>query len=127
MKDLAVESGMVSCFYRRDITGLATDESTIELWAVPKGTIITRAVITQQTADTTTTADLVLESTESSPRAFVTADVSAATIHNMTLTAALLVPFTADATIRLRNSATGTGDGVYTVYIEASRPGPEPQ
>jgi hypothetical protein len=127
MRDLRFESGLESVFHRPSLTGLITQNSTITLWDVPKGAVIHRAIIYQQTADTTTTADLVLESTEGTPRTFVTADVSAATIHNMTATAALLAPFSADATLRLRNTAAGTGDGVYTVLIFGTRPGPEPQ
>lgn len=127
MKDLAVHSGQVSVFEKTGLTGLITANSEIVLWSLPKGTRILRAVVIEMTADTTTTADVAIIANEASPRTLATLDVSAAAEANMASNKANLAALNADVDIVLENTATGTGDGVYDVIIEATRPGPEPQ
>ena len=130
MRTLHVESGKISCFARAGLTGLIAQDSTIVLWELPTGAVILGSTIFRTVLDTTAGADVVVESTEASPRTFNTLDISAASINIMTQTAALLAPITGTATqrrLRLRNTVAGTGDGVYTVIITATRPGPEPQ
>ncbi len=130
MKTLRVNSGEISCFVRAGLTGLITINSTIDLWELPTGAMILDSIIFYTVQDTTVTADVVVESTEAAPRTFNTLDISAASINQMTKTAALLAPIAgtvAQRKLRLRNTAAGTGNGTYTVVILATRPGPEPQ
>lgn len=129
MKTLGVDSGWMSVFYRTGLTGLIAQNSTIELWELPTGTVILDAEISYQVLDTTNTADVVLETMEAAPRTLCTLDISAASIVAMVPTAALRVPIAgtvAQRKIRLRNTVAGTGDGSYTVIMRATRPGPEP-
>lgn len=127
MKDLAVDSGRLSFCVRVGLTGLIAQDSVIRIWDLPKGARILRAYIEKTTIDTTVGADLALKTTETSPRTLATLDISAADFAAMTVNKANLAAFTDDAGVNLTNTVAGTGDGVYVVYIEATRPPPEPQ
>lgn len=129
MKTLAVNSGLLSCYFRDGLTGLIAQNSTIELWELPTGARIIDGYITRDALDTTNTADVVVESMEAAPKTFLSLDISAATIADMVRTAANVGPITgthAQRRVRLRNTAAGTGDGAYSVMLVATRPGPEP-
>ena len=130
MKTLQVNSGQLSCFYKAGITGLATINTFVDLWELPTGAVILDATIFVTTPDTTATVDVALVSKEGTPRTFASiTDAIAGDIGLMTQTVALLAPIAgtlAQRKLALTNTAAGTGDGVYTAIITATRPGPEP-
>lgn len=129
MQDLAVNSGELSFFYKRGLTGLTAQNATEDLWDLPAGSLIYDAWITVRTADTDTATanpDCRIQYL-AGPVVVVTRDLDATGFTAMTKSATLNDQLAADKTLQFLITAAADGDYVVDCVVLATRPGPEPQ